>query len=247
MNEELVTQLKFLRLPDLLEHWASIISDADKKQPSYTRFLKDVIAKEYAIKKERARCLRIKKARIPEVYAMETYPFDKQPKLNKKQVLEIYDSNSYLTKSQHIALIGPTGVGKTGLATSYLIHAINQGYTARFILFPDLVDELYQSLADHSSKRVMNRFLKYDLLQIDELGYCEIDTQAKAGQIFQLLRQRKRSTIITSNLGFAEWETFLKDKNLTAALIDKFTAHCHIINMLQCKSITPKTVPPPKT
>lgn len=246
MNEELNSQLKFLRLPGLLENWDSITMEADKKSPSYTRFLKDVIAKEYAVKKERARCLRIKRAKIPEVYAMETYPFDRQPKLNKKQVLQIYDSNDYLTKRQHIALIGPTGVGKTGLATSYLIHAINQGYTARFILFPDLVDELYQALADHSSKKVISRFLKYDLLHIDELGYCEIDTQAKAGQIFQLLRQRKRSTIITSNLGFSEWESFLKDKNLTAALIDKFTASCHLINMLQCKSITPKTVPPVK-
>lgn len=243
MNEELNSQLKFLRLPGLLENWDSITMEADKKSPSYARFLKDVIAKEYAAKKERARLLRIKMAKIPEVYVMETYPFDRQPKLNKKQVLQIYDSNDYLKKGQHIALIGPTGVGKTGLATSYLIHAIHQGYTARFILFPDLLDELYQALADHSSKKVMSRFLKYDLLYIDELGYCEIDTQAKAGQIFQLLRQRRRSTIITSNLGFSEWETFLKDKNLTAALIDKFTANCHLINMLQCKSITPKNVP----
>lgn len=246
MNEELISQLKLLRLSGLLENWDDIMTEADKKSPSYTRFLKDIIAKEYAVKKERARLLRIKKAKIPEVYVMETYPFDRQPKLNKKQVLQIYDSNDYLAKRQHIALIGPTGVGKTGLATSYLIQAINQGYTARFILFPDLVDELYQALADHSSKKIMRRFLTYDLLHVDELGYCEIDTQAKAGLIFQLLRQRKRSTIITSNLGFSEWESFLKDKNLTAALIDKFTANCHLINMLQCKSITQKTIPPTK-
>ena len=243
MNEELNSQLKFLRLPWILENWDSIITEADKKNPSYSRFLKDVITKEYANKKERARLLRIKRAKIPDAYAMETYPFDMQPKLNKKQVLQIYDSNEYIAKGQHIAFIGPTGVGKTGIAISYLMHAIDHGFTARFILFPDLLDELYQALADHSSKKVMDRFLKYDLLQIDEFGYCEIDSQAKAGLIFRLLRQRKRSTIITSNLGFSEWETFLKDKNLTAALIDKFTANCHLINMLQCKSITPKTVP----
>lgn len=243
MNEELKSQLKLLRLPWLSENWDKITEEAINNNPPYTRFLKDVITKEYVVKKERARLLRIKRAKIPETYAMETYPFDRQPKLNKKQVQQIYDSNDYITKGQHIALIGPTGVGKTGLAISYLIHAINQGYTARFVLFPDLIDELYQSLADHSSRKIMSRFLKYDLLHIDELGYCEIDTHAKAGQIFQLLRQRKRSTIITSNLGFSEWATFLKDKNLTAALVDKFTGNCHLINMLQCKSITPKTIP----
>lgn len=247
MNEEFQAQLKFLRLPGLLAQWDEIIEEADRKKPSYTRLLKDVTAREYHLKRERSRLLRLKKAGLPQIQVMETYPFDKQPKLNRRQCLEIYDSKSYLLKQQHIAFIGPTGTGKTGLAISYLVHAINHGCTGKFILFADLIDELYQAVADHSEKKVIKRYLSYDCLVIDELGYEEVDSQTQAGLVFRLLRQRKKSTLITSNLGFDEWPKFLKNPNLAAALIDKFTANCHLINMLRCKSITRREIPPART
>jgi DNA replication protein DnaC len=244
MTEELLEQLKYLKLKTLLGGWDEIINEADKKKPSYTKFLKEILSKEYEVKRERSRQGRLKHALLPNLYVMETYPFDRQPKLNRRQCLEIYDSKSYLEKKENIALIGPTGTGKTGLAVSYLVHAINLGYRAKFILFADLIDELYQAVADHSEKTVIKRYLTYECLAIDELGYEEVDSQAQAGLIFRMLRQRKHSTIITSNLGFDEWPKFLKNPNLAAALIDKFTANCHLINMLKCKSITPQQIPP---
>jgi len=243
MNEELRERLKFLRLPGLITQWEKVLETANRAQPSYCKFLREVIDQEYLVKRERARVLRLKKAQIPEHVVMETYPFDRQPKINKRQVLEIYDSRSYILKNQNIALIGPTGVGKTGLGIAYLIQAINQGYSGRFVEFADLIDELYQTMADHSERRVFSRFLKYDCLLIDEMGYYEVETKAQAGLLFRLLRQRKKCTIVTSNLGFSEWESFLKNAQLTAALLEKFTANCHFINMLSCKSITPKQIP----
>lgn len=242
LDEELENQLKYLRLKGLLENFGKTLEEADRRKPSYTRFIRDVIASEYHLKRDRARLLRLKRAEIPQQYVMETYPFDRQTKLNRRQVLEIYDSKSYLLKPQNIAFIGPTGVGKTGLATAYLVHAINLGHTGRFIQFSDLIDELYRAMADHSEKKAIHRFLAYDCLVIDELGYVEVDSQAQAGLVFRLLRSRKKSTIITSNLGFDEWPKFLKNQNLAAALIDKFTANCHLINMLRCKSITPREI-----
>lgn len=242
IDDELKERLRFLRLPEIALEWDEILSEANRSEPSYSKFLREVIGRAYAVKHERSRLLRIKRARIPERHVMETYPFDHQPKLNKRQVLEIYDSGSFIKKGQHVALIGPTGVGKTGLATSYLIHAINQGLTGRFIDFVDLIGELYQSLADHSERTVFKRFLKYDCLVIDEMGYTEVENKAEAGLLFRLLRQRKNCTIVTSNLGFSEWASFLKNPQLTAALLEKFTANCHFINMLQCKSITPKKI-----
>ncbi|MDI6795028.1 MAG: ATP-binding protein [bacterium] len=71
---------------------------------------------------------------------METFPFSRQPKLNKKKLLTIYDSFDYMRKKQNIIWIGPTGVGKTGLASSFLIQAVNRGHTGRAILFPELIE-----------------------------------------------------------------------------------------------------------
>jgi len=96
----------------------------------------------------------------------ETFPFERQPKLNKKKIMALYDSLEYMTRSQNIIWLGGTGVGKTGLALSFLVHAINQGYRARYVMFAELVAELYQSIADHSEAKVLKKYVSYDCLAI---------------------------------------------------------------------------------
>jgi len=144
-------------------------------------------------------------------------------------------------KHQNILWIGPTGTGKSGLATAFLIQAINQGHKGRFILFPELIELLYQSIADHSEAKVMRTFAAYDCLLIDELGYVEMEP-VQVGLFFTLLhkRHKRKSTLITTNLGFQQWASFLKNEQLTAALIDRLTENSHIINMKKCVSLRPK-------
>lgn len=78
------------------------------------------------------------------------------------------------------------------------------------------------------------------------MGYIEVESKAQAGLLFRLLRNRKKCTIVTSNLGYSEWPSFLKNEQLSAALLEKFTANCHLINMLSCKSITPRKIEGPE-
>ncbi|NIP32347.1 ATP-binding protein, partial [Candidatus Saccharibacteria bacterium] len=172
-----------------------------------------------------------------------TFPFKRQPKLNKKKVLAIYDSFDYMTKRQNIIWIGPTGTGKTGLATAYLIKAINHGYNGRFIEFPELIETLYQSRADISEQNLIKKFASYDCLLIDELGYVEIEP-VQVGLFFTLMhkRHKQKTTLITSNLGFGQWISFLKNDQLTAALIDRLTENSHVINMKNCVSLRPKLI-----
>ena len=139
MNDELKNQLKYLRLTGLMENWDHYIKKTQKNNYSNIRFLKYIIAEEYNAKVEKSRKARLNRAHIPEHLVIETFPFIRQPKLNKKKILNIYDSMGYMSKKRNIIMIGPTGIGKTGLATSFLINAINQGYKGRFINFNDLV------------------------------------------------------------------------------------------------------------
>lgn len=241
MKDELISQLRYLRLGGLLENWDRYLSMAQKGNFSHVRFLEHIITEEYKIKKENARKMRFGKAKIPEKFAMETYPFDRQKKLSRKKVLSIYDSLDYMTRHQNIILIGPTGVGKTGLATSYLTNAIDQGYNGRFISFPELIELLYKSVADHSEAKVLKTFSSCDCLLIDELGYVEVEP-VQVGLFFTLMskRHKQKTTLITSNLGFEQWETFLKNDSLTAALIDRLTENSYVINMKGCVSLRAK-------
>ncbi len=241
MNEELTATLKYLGLKGLFANWDHYIAIAQKGNFSHTRMLQYIVAEEYKIKKENARKYRTRRAKIPEQFVIETFPFNKHRKLNKKKILNIYDSFDYISKSQNIIWVGPTGTGKTGLATAFLMQAIDRGHNGRFILFPELIELLYQSVADHSEEKVLRTFAAYDCLHIDEIGYVEIEP-VQAGLFFTLMhrRHKKKSTLITSNLGFNDWTSFLKNDQLTAALIDRLTENSHVINMKNCASLRPR-------
>jgi len=241
MTDELIKMLKYLRLSALIENWDRYLKIAAKGNFSHARLLEYVFSEQYQIKKENAREMRVKRAAIPEKFVLETFPFKRQSKLNKKRIEAIYDGFDYMTKSRNIIFIGPTGTGKTGLATSFLIHAINQGHNGLFITFPELVERLYNSIADNTQAKTVKKLLSYDCLLIDELGYIEIES-VQVGLFFNLMQKRhkNKTTLITSNLGFGKWTSFLKNDHLAAALIDRLTESSHVINMKNCISLRPR-------
>ena len=241
MDEELQKILKYLRLWGVLAHWEELLAEARRGRFSHERLLKHVLQAEYRIKSDNARVLRRKRARIPELLEIETYPFQRQPKLDRKKIMSLYDGLDYMEKNQNIILLGPTGCGKTGLATSFLLHAIDQGYRGYFTSFANLVAELYASMADRSEDKVIRKYVAYDCLVIDEVGYIEVEP-TQVGLFFTLMQKRHKNkpTLLTSNLGFSEWSSFLKNKHLTAALIDRLTENSHVINMKNCKTLRGK-------
>lgn len=245
MNETLAQQLKCLRLTGLLARWDEHLKAAAQANLSHARFLTQVIEEEYRRKCDLALQQCLKLAKIPEKWTIDTFPFDRQPKLNKKKILALYDSMSFLKDKQNILWMGGTGVGKTGLATSFLTQAIHQGARGRYVLFADLLHELHRSQADRSQHRLIRRYLRYDILLVDEIGYIEAEP-AQVGLFFTLLqkRHRQRSTLITSNLGFSEWPSFLKNPHLTAALVDRLTESSHVFNMKECASLRAKMTEP---
>jgi DNA replication protein DnaC len=238
MNVELTQKLKDLRLGGLLTHWDDYLTLAAEGRFSHARLLTHVLEEEWRIKRENARQRRMKQAGIPEPWPIETYPFHKQPKLNKKKIMALYDSLSFMTRKENIIWLGKTGRGKTGMATGFLMHAINQGYTGKYILFAELIAELYRSAADHSQARVLKKYLAYDIVLVDEIGYLDVEP-AQVGLFFTLMQKRHktRSTLLTSNLGFSEWGSFLKNAHLTEALVDRLTETSHIFNMKECPGI----------
>jgi DNA replication protein DnaC len=246
MNPELTEHLKYLRLGGLLAHWDEYLKLAAQGNFSHTRLLTHVLAEECRLKRENARRLRLKRAGVPEPLVIETFPFERQPKLNQKRVMALYDSLDYMHHHQNIIWLGATGCGKTGLATSFLLHAIDQGYSGRYVLFAELIAEFYRSVGDQSQAKTLRKYLAIDCLLIDEIGYAEVEP-VQVGLFFNLLHQRhkKKPTLLTSNLGFADWGSFLKNDHLTAALIDRLTENSQVFNLKGCVSLRAKLAAEP--
>ena len=238
MDEELQKILKTLRLWGLLAQWDELLAEARRGRFSHERLLKHVLQAEYRTKSEKARLLRRKRAHIPEILEIETFPFHRQPNLDRQRIMSLYDSFDYMLKHQNLVWLGRTGCGKTGLATGFLLQALDRAYRGYFIAFPELLAELYASLADHSEAKVLRKYAAYDCLLIDEIGYVEVEP-VQVGLFFTLMQKRHqtKTTLLTSNLGFDEWGSFLKNPHLTGALLDRLSATSHVTNMKNCVSL----------
>jgi DNA replication protein DnaC len=243
MENEIQSQMEYLGLTHLKDNFEQYLKEASEKKLSYQKFIATIIEGEYMHRFERRRLTRIKAAQIPDPLVMATFPFERQPQLKKREVMELYDSMRFINECQMLLFIGPTGCGKTGLATSYLIHAINSHHCGLFVDFKDLLNKLYRSMADHSERKTIKKFAAIDCLLIDEVGYQQLD-KTHAGLFFDLIKQRhkKKCTILTSQLGFDEWGSFINDKHITAAILDRITENCTVFNMNKCISIRRKKI-----
>ena len=136
--------------------------------------------------------------------------------------------------------IGPTAVGKTGLASGILLKALQNGYRCQFIKAQDLgarvesalFDEMYSSLADRSTRQLVNRLARLDVLLIDEFGYLNLKPE-QANIFFKLIEERynRHSTIITTNLAYDEWHNFLGNKAMVEALLSRVRHYCHSVKI----------------
>ena len=127
---------------------------------------------------------------------------------------------------------GPTGVGKTGLACGLLLKALQNGHRCQFIRAQDLFDEMYASLADRSTRQLLNRLARLDVLLIDELGYLNLKPE-QSNTFFKLMEERyhRHSTIITTNLVYDEWHNFLGNKSMVDALLSRVRHYCHTVTI----------------
>jgi len=231
ISEELDQLLKNLHLKRVLEIYDEQLRAAEKDDVSYSEFLTRLLRVQWHNRQETALAWRIRRANLPERWSLETFPFARQPGVQRKQV-HTFAELEFLAKAENIVLIGPTGVGKTGLASGLLLKALENGYRCQFIRAQDLFDEMYASLADRSSRQLLNRLGRLDVLLIDELGYLNLKPE-QSNIFFKLMEERYRhhSTLITTNLDYEEWHNFLGNRPMVEALLSRLRHFCHTVRI----------------
>jgi DNA replication protein DnaC len=230
-SDELDQLLVSLKLPRIREIIGRELETATKSQPSYSAFLARLLREELQDRQRRSVEYRIKQARLPERWSIETFPFKRQPSLRASAIRELAGLD-FVARAANLVFIGDTGVGKTGLASALLLKALENGYRGFFIKAQDLFDEVYASLADRSTRRLINRLARVDVLLIDEMGYLNLRPE-QSNAFFKLMdeRYKKRATIITTNLDYPKWYDFLGKKEMVKALLDRLRHHCTTIRI----------------
>lgn len=231
MDDNIDQLLKNLRLRRISQVLDRELQRAVKQGTSYEELLARLLRFEYQDRQDRSLESRIKRAKLPERWTLETFPFKKQPGVQKRAIRQLAQLD-FVPDATNIVFIGPTGVGKTGLASSILMKALENGYRGLFIKAQDLFDELYSSLADRSTRKLLNRMINIDVLLVDELGYLNLRPE-QSNMFFKLMeeRYRQKSTLITTNLVYDEWYEFLGNKKMVEALLDRLRHFCHTITI----------------
>lgn len=162
---------------------------------------------------------------------IKDFDFDFQPSVNKAQILE-FESLGFIDKKENIVFLGPSGVGKTHLATAIGIASAKKRNATYFIKCHDLIMQLKKAKLENRLDDRLKHFNKYKLLIIDELGYLPIDKE-DSKLFFQLIDRRyeNKSTIITTNINFGEWDDIFGDPVIANAIVDRILHHAKVVTI----------------
>jgi DNA replication protein DnaC len=221
--------LKALKLPTVLAECEKVAQRAAADNIDHLGFLLQVVELELIERERKAAERRLKAARFPAPKTLDEFDFAARPSVNKPLLLDLARGD-YLTKRENVLFVGPSGTGKTHLATALGMAACAQGKKVRFWRVTELITTLREADQERQLLRLRHQLARLDLLILDELGYVPA-SKAGAELLFDVIANsyERSSIVLTTNLGFEHWTEVLGNERLTGAALDRLTHRATIV------------------
>lgn len=224
--------LKQLNLPCMHAHWEELAAEAEQAHWGYPDYLATLANRELASRQQKRIARHIKEASLPVGKTLDAFDFKTGQSVNAAQITTVANNNDWVKQGNNIVIFGPSGVGKTHLASAIGYRLIEKGVRVLFTPTTAMVQKLQQARRDYKLADYLNRLARFDLLILDDVGYVKKD-EAETSVLFELIAQRyeNRSLLITSNQPFSEWGQIFPDNIMAVAAIDRLVHHATIINV----------------
>ncbi|HEY5572987.1 MAG TPA: IS21-like element helper ATPase IstB [Anaerolineales bacterium] len=228
---ELEILLAKLKMDHLEAQLDAVCEQAAQRELDYKTFLSQALETEWQGRYRRGIEARLRQARFPWIKTLEQFDFDFQPSLDRKQVRELAGL-SFVERAHNVIVLGPPGVGKTHLAISLGVKAVEAGYSVLFLTLEALMTRLTKALNENRLERSLQQLTYPKVLIVDEIGYLPL-SRLEASLFFRLVARRyeRASLVITSNKSFLDWGETFNDPILATAILDRLLHYSTTLNI----------------
>jgi len=231
LNSQTIEGLHALRLPAMAAGVAEQAASPAHQGLSFEERLGLLVDRELAEREDRRMARYLKAAKLRTNAVVEDIDFRARRGLERPVVLGLAEG-AWVTAHHNIAVVGPTGVGKTFLACALANAAIRRGHSALYLRASRMLDELAIARVDGRLARLMSAWARIDVLLIDDFLLRPLSAD-QAADTLEVIEDRAglRSTIITSQLPINAWHEAMGEPTVADAVLDRISQHLHRVEL----------------
>ena len=232
LTQPMMEKLQALRLQGMIEALQQQEQDDDTRELGFLDRMALLIDRQWTWRQNQVLTRRLQASRLKGAACVENIDYRAERGLNRSVIRALAQDSAWVKNHEHIFVLGPTGVGKSYVASALAQKACRDGYKVHYTRTAALFRDLNLARADGSLRQLLKRLNRIDVLVVDDWAMTPM-SEAERRDFWEISEDRyqTRSMILTSQLPVSRWHEQIGDPTLADAILDRLVHNAHRIEM----------------